>query len=188
MARRIRSLLVALLAGLVLIGDADAIGGNYVFRGGTAKQRAQVRAALDASAFNWSLVPRRITIHLTESDYPSSTPGHIWIGADLLDGRRHIWAWVQHEYAHQVDFFLFNDRTRSYLNRVLGGRDWCYGKRGLEHHEYGCERFASTLTWSYWPLKDNAFSRLPTDEWAAMRPTKFRALMARLVGARATLR
>ena len=56
------SLLVSLLAVLALAGTAAAGGGTYVFDGGTPIQRAQVRAALEASAFDWNLVPARVTI------------------------------------------------------------------------------------------------------------------------------
>jgi hypothetical protein len=55
--------------------------------------------------------------------------------------------------------------------------------RGLAHDEYGCERFASTLVWAFWPSKHNAYrpsSR--NDESAAMEPTRFRALVSGLLG------
>lgn len=52
------------LAALALPGQALAGGGNYVFDGGSAKERATVRAALEASSFNWGLVPGPVTIHV----------------------------------------------------------------------------------------------------------------------------
>ena len=186
MFRLARLFLVSALAALALAGNAWAGGGDYVFDGGTANQQAQVRAALNASAFDWSLVPATITIHIGQFGGSRALPGHIWLDADLLSSGRFGWAVVQDEYAHQVDFFLFDAATRDRLNRELGGRDWCYGIRGLAHHDYGCERFASTLVWSYWQSKDNAYR--PTsrgDESAAMAPGRFRSLMSSILSDRA---
>jgi hypothetical protein len=80
-----------------------------------------------------------------------------------------------------VDYLLLDDAERAVLLQQLGGRDWCYGVPGLAHDQYGCERFASTLAWSFWPSPEN--SMRPTrrgDESAAMAPAKFRALVSRL--------
>ncbi len=184
MARALRIALVTALAALALTGQAQAAGGDYVFDGGTAKQRTQVRLALNASTFNWSIVPAQITIHIGRVDQTEATRGEIWLDSRLLDAGRFSWAVVQHEYAHQVDFFLFDDTTRARLLRLLGGRDWCYGIPGLLHSQYGCERFASTLAWSYWPSRDNACKpESRKAESAAMAPAKFRSLMKQLVGA-----
>lgn len=184
MARALRTLLAAVLGSLALAGTAQAAGGDYVFDGGTPRQQAQVKAALDASAFNWSLVPERVTIHIRRVDGSHATPGHIWLDASLLDAGRFSWAIVQDEYAHQVDFLLLDAGSRARMASALGGRDWCYGVAGLAHHEYGCERFASTLVWAYWPSKDNAYRPIsPTDESAAMAPAWFRALLSELLGA-----
>jgi hypothetical protein len=183
MLRRLRHALVTLAAALVFTGAAQAAGGNYVFDGGTAKEQAQVRAALAASAFDWSVVPAQVTIHLARGTEPHATPGHVYLDTDALTAGRFAWATVQDEYAHQVDFFLFDGPTRERLNRALGGADWCYTVPGLDHSQYGCERFASTLVWAYWPSEDNAYK--PTsraDESAAMAPAQFRALMQELTG------
>jgi hypothetical protein len=184
--RRMRrtTFLVTSLVALALAGQAQARGGEYVFDGGSSSQRAQVRSALNASAFDWSLVPARITIHIAPVGRSSSTRGEIWLDTRLLTAGRFSWATVQDEYAHQIDYFLFDPATRSTLNALLGGRDWCYGVAGLAHGDYGCERFSSTLVWSYWQSRDNAYrpaSRFA--ESAAMRPARFRALMSRLLGA-----
>ena len=45
-------LLLAAFVALAAPAHAVARGGNYVFDGGTREQHAQVRAALDASAFD----------------------------------------------------------------------------------------------------------------------------------------
>jgi hypothetical protein len=184
MTRALRSLLLIAVAALAFTGQAQATGGDYVFDGGTAKQRTQVRAALNASSFNWSLVPEQIEIHIAPIGQSYSTRGEIWLDAKLLNAGRFSWAIVQDEYAHQVDFFLFDEATRATLNRMLGGKDWCYGIAGLLHSEYGCERFASTLVWSYWPSRDNAYRPASKrSESAAMAPTRFKALMKQIVGA-----
>jgi hypothetical protein len=175
---------VSLLAALVFCGAAHAAGGNYVFDGGTAGQQAQVRAALAASAFDWSIVPVRITIHIARGVRSEATPGDIWIDSDLVNAKRFAWGTIQHEYAHQVDFFAIDPLDRALLERALGGQDWCYDVLGLAHGDYGCERFASTLAWSYWPSAQNALRPAsPGDESAAMAPGRFRALLKDLIGA-----
>jgi hypothetical protein len=179
-----RPALASLLAALVLAGPAHAQGGSFVFDGGTQRQQAQVRAALEASSFDWSVVTVRITIHIRRLPSSYATPGHVWLAAGLLDAGRFAWAVVQDEYAHQVDYFLLDDAARQRLTGALGARDWCYGVQGLAHHEYGCERFTSTLVWTYWQSKDNAYRpRSSSDESAAMAPAAFRTLLAELIGA-----
>jgi hypothetical protein len=177
-------LLVVMLAALVLAPSALAGGGSYVFDGGSHRDRAQVRAALEASSFDWNIVPATVTIHLRQGVQPSSSRGEIWLDTDLLAAGRFGWAVVQDEYAHQVDHFLFDHGTRTRLNGLLGGGDWCYGVAGLAHGNYGCERFASTLVWAYWPSGDNSYRPASArDESAAMAPASFRSLMSQLIGA-----
>jgi hypothetical protein len=184
MKRTLRTVLLTGLAGLALTGNAQAAGGNYLVDGGTAKQRSQVKAALNSSAFNWSLVPAQIKIHVAPVGESTAVPGEIWIDSQLLNSGRFAWGVVQHEYAHQVDFFLLNPTTRSQLAKVLGGKAWCWETAGLKHNEYGCERFASILAWAYWPSKDSAMRPdSKSSESAAMSPARFRSLLAQLLGA-----
>ena len=167
---------------------AGAGAGAYTFDGGTKQQRETVVAALEASSFDWSVVPGPIAIHIVEGEPSRSIPHEIWLDADLLDAGEFAWGVVQHEYAHQVDYLLFDETQRVLLLKQLGGRDWCYGTPGLAHDQYGCERFASTFAWSFWPSREN--SMRPTgrrDESAAMAPAKFRALVACLTGPTAGL-
>lgn len=182
---RVLTTIVVLAAALAVAGPAHAVGGNYVVNGGTAKQQAQVRAALDASAFDWGVVRNRVSIHISSKAKTFATRGHIVLDAKLVDSGRYGWGFIQHEYAHQVDFFLFGPRTRTRLNGLLGAREWSYDERGPqhEHHDYGCERLASTLAWAYWPSTDNALRpRSRNDESAAMAPAEFKALIASLLG------
>lgn len=171
------------LAALALPGQALAGGGNYVFDGGSAKERTTVRSALEASSFDWGLVPGPVTIHVARVGVSYATPGHIWLDAELLAAGRFAWGIVQHEYAHQVDFLLLGADARWQLQSRLGGRAYCGETPGVAHGDNTCERFASVLAWAYWPSRDNALR--PTsasDESAAMAPGAFRALLGTLVG------
>src|SRR2546423_3753829 len=158
MSRALPTVLAVVAAAmLVFAGGARAAGGNYVLEGGTGAEQQQVRSGLNASAFDWGLVPAQITIHIRRGLSSSySLPGQIWLDADLLDAGRFAWGTVQMEYAHQVHFLLLNDQQRSLLTGALGAKAWCWEQTGLTHAENGCERFAATLAWAYWPSKDNA--------------------------------
>ena len=180
--RRIVALLLTLAVLAAVTGEAAAAGGRYTVVGGRPAQRAEVRAALDASTFDWNLVRARITIHIASGAHPHAVPGHIWLDARLLSAGRFSWAIVQHEYAHQVDFFLLDPARRALLNAALGGLDWCGTVTGLDHAAYGCERFASTLAWAYWPSPQNALRpEAHTDEAAAMPAPAFRTLLSDLL-------
>jgi hypothetical protein len=179
-------LLVAQALALFASTTAFATGGNYVFSGGTPSQQGQVRAALAASSFNWSLVPQQITISIGPGQADEAMPGAISLDSELLDAGALSWGVVQHEYAHQVDFFLFDAVTRARFQTLLGAADWCYEVPGLQHRQHGCERFASTLAWAYWQSPQNCMS--PADvggESAGLAPAAFRALMTSLLGASA---
>jgi hypothetical protein len=182
-AARLVVLVAATAASLALAGQALARGGNYVFDGGTPQQRSTVHAALEASSFDWSLVPQQITIHIVHGHDSAATAGEIWLDPNLLNARRFAWGTIQHEYAHQVDFFLLDDAQRAELETALGGSNWCYTISGLPHSDYGCERFASTLAWAYWQSPQNAMRpESPQDESAAMAPRAFRDLLTRMIG------
>jgi hypothetical protein len=175
-----RSLVVVALGIVVLAGagSAGAVGGTYVFDGGTEAERATVVAALDASAFDWSVVPARVTIRIRRGEDSNAVPGRITLDADLLDAGVFAWGVVQHEYAHQVDFLLLDAPSRKLLLQQLGGVVWCSSTVPLPHAAYGCERFASTLAWAYWPVRANCMRPLELgDESGAMPPAQFRAVV-----------
>lgn len=186
MRRHTIRLLLALATSLAFAGPAQALGGNYDIVGGTAADQAQVRGALAASSFDWGVVPGRVTIRIAAGVDSHALPGTIWLDRDLLAAGIFSWAVVQDEYAHQVDLLLFDEGTRARLNAQLGGKAWCHGSRpGLRHGDYGCERFASTLVWSFWPSRHNAYRpKAPGDEAGAMSPPRFRALVQSLVSQR----
>lgn len=180
-----RCIVLVAATALALPATSAGGGGRYRFDGGTKTQQETVAAALRASSFNWSLVPGPVVIHVLGGVPSHSLPGEIWLDADLLDAGEFAWGVVQHEYAHQVDYLVLEDPERALLLLQLGGRDWCYGEPGLAHDQYGCERFASTLAWSFWPSPNNSMRPVGRgDESAAMAPARFRALVTLLTSRR----
>jgi hypothetical protein len=90
---------------------------------------------------------------------------------------------IQHEYAHQVDFFLLDDATRARLAGRLGGESWWQTSAGLAHQALASERFASSLAWAYWPSPDNVLRPSSTgDEAGALAPVDFRLLLGDVLG------
>jgi hypothetical protein len=179
--RTILPLLAVVLLGLCA-QPALAGGGSYSFAGGTPKQQATVRAALDASSFDWSVLPRSITVHIGAIGGSYSQAGDVYLDGSLLNSGRFAWGVVQHEFGHQVDFLLLDDSKRALLRSALGGKDWCYSVAGLAHSDYGCERFASELAWAYWGSSDSSMSPAATrGESSNMPVAQFRALLAQLL-------
>jgi hypothetical protein len=177
----LRRLLLVTVAVLAVAPGAYAHGGNYVFDGGTRAEQAQVKAALDASAFDFSVVPGRVTIHVGGGLSSSAAPGQIWLDAHLLDAGRLSWGVVQHEYGHQVDFSLLSDADRAQLQQLLGGTAWC---SGAAHAELACERFADLISWAYWASADNVLKPAgSTDEGGQVSPAAFRVALAALLPA-----
>jgi hypothetical protein len=170
---------VILLGTLVFTSHAFARGANMVFTSGTTAQRTQVTKALAASSFDWSLLPRRVTVHVGRDLDSEAAPGEVWLDSSLLDTGRFSWGVVQHEFAHQVDFQLLSADARDRFALLLGGSAWYGGSPAIAHGDYACERFASTLAWAYWPNGANSMKPVSTqDESAAMRPAAFRAALA----------
>jgi hypothetical protein len=188
MASLFRTLLATFAVALALTGSAQAAGGHYTFDGGTRLQQTQVKKALDASSFDWNIVPETIVVHIVRGHDSEATRGEIWLDADLLSSGSFSWGVIQHEYAHQVDFFVLDEAARAEL-APLGGLSWwapsavAHAPNGTPAHEQlTSERFASTLAWTYWPSKQNSMRPTsPTDESAAMAPAAFRALLARVL-------
>ena len=176
-------------AALVLPATALAEGGDYAFQGATPAERSTVRAALNASAFDWDIVPQRVIIHVGDVGTSHARPGHIWLDRDLLASGRFAWATVMDEYAHQVDFAVLDPFSRSILQQRLGASAWCYEVSGLDHGSYGCERFSSMVAWAYWPSRESSHRpQSPTDESAAMPAPEFRRLLSTLVGVPSSLK
>jgi hypothetical protein len=182
MLRRLLILAVT-LAALALPGSALAGGGDYGFEGAGPAERSTVRAALNASAFDWSIVPQHVTIHVGPYGVSHSTPGDIWLDRGRLGAGRFAWATVMDEYAHQIDFQVLDASSRAVLQEKLGTSAWCYESADLSHGANGCERFSSMVAWAYWPSKNNSYRPAsPTDESASMPAAEFRNLLSSLVG------
>jgi hypothetical protein len=185
--RAMRRTLLTLFSAISFFAFAQSAlagGGSYAFSGGTAKEQATVHSALEASSFDWSLIPQTIAIHIGTFGDSYSTYGQVFLDASLLDSGRFAWGVVQHELGHQVDFFLFDDAKRAQLLQLLGGKDWCYSISGLKHSDYGCERFASELAWAYWQSPDNSMKPTSSSDEAGSIPVaQFRAVLTQLIGA-----
>jgi hypothetical protein len=184
--RRAAASILLLLVTVLAPGRAAAAGAAYSVEGGTSADRAQVASALAASRFDWSILAGRVAVHLVRGVDSYAEPGHVWLNTDLLRAGSFSWAIVQDEFAHQIEFLLFDDATRQTLRAALGAKAWCHSESpGLRHRDYGCERFASTLVWAFWPSSRNSYRpRSPSDESAAMRPAPFRALVSKLISHR----
>jgi hypothetical protein len=90
----LRKLLVLAVTALVRPASALAGGGDYSFEGAKPAKRSTVRAALNASAFDWSIVPQHVTIHVGPYGVSHSTPGDMWLDGSLLGSGRFAWATV----------------------------------------------------------------------------------------------
>ena len=177
----LRRLLIPLLLAFALAPAAQAAGGRYGFDGGTKAEQGQVTAALNASSFDWNLIPGRIVVHIGNGISPNAVAGQIWLDGKLLDTGRFSWGVVQHEYAHQVDFLLFTDAMRAQLQPLLKAPIW-WGSI-TQHAQLGCERFADELAWSYWQSPDNVMQPTSsTDEGGQVAPADFRAALASVLG------
>jgi hypothetical protein len=180
MFKRLLIHLALAAATLAIAPAAFAAGGNYGFDGGTTAEQTQVKAALNASAFPWSIVPGPVVIHIGRGVASSAAPNQIWLDADLLDAGTFSWGVVQHEYAHQVDFALLTPDTRAELHTLLGGSAWCGAGEG--HANLDCERFADLVSWAYWTSNDNVMKPLSTtDEGGQATPAAFRAALAAIL-------
>jgi hypothetical protein len=177
------ALLVVLLAALALPAGAAAGGGRYAFDGGTPSERAQVRAALEASSFDWNVVPARIVIHVRRGIASEATPGQVWLDAGLVDTGSFAWGVVQHEYAHQIDYFVLTDADRAAIQSLLGGDAWCGGEPAT-HDDNTCERFATAVAWAYWPSARNAFDPSNCTDETWLRANPLRGLLATILGVR----
>jgi len=177
--RNLQLLVLALLvvAAMLVPSVGRATGGRYAFAGGTPRQQAEVVRALAASSFDWDIVPACVTVHIRRGVLSHATPGEIWLDADLLDAGSVAWGVVQHEYAHQVDFFLLTPAARAELLRQLGGTVWC-AQIDARRDQLGCERFASALAWAFWPSADNCMRpEGARPDWTA----RFRKLVSGLI-------
>jgi hypothetical protein len=176
----------AAVAGLTLCCHTSALasGGDVRFEGGTVAEQAQVREALAVSTFDWGVIPQTVTVHIDPLSSGSyATPGDVYVDSSLLDSGTFSWGVVQHEFGHQVDFFVLHDDDRARLEAALHARAWCYELPDATHADQGCERFASELSWAYWPSPENSMRPASVGgESTGMAPSDFRTLLATLLG------
>lgn len=177
-----RRLLFQFALAVVALGVAPtafAAGGHYIFDGGSQAEQAQVTGALNASAFPWDAVPGDVVVHIRRGVASHAAPNQIWLDANLLDAGRFAWGVVQHEYAHEVDFAVLTDVTRTQLHALLHGAAW-WGGEG--HSALDCERFADLVAWAYWTSPDNVMKpQSAQDEGGQVAPAAFRAALAALL-------
>jgi hypothetical protein len=176
------ALIGAVALALPLSQSASAAGGNYTVTGGTPAEQATVRAALNASSFNWGLLPQTIQVTIQPGAGDYATPGSVSIDPQLLDMGAFAWAVVQHEFAHQIDFLLLTDSDRARLAQAIGGAQWFPSGASLPHSSYSCERFASLVAWAYWSSSENSLRPNSTaDEAGGMPAPAFRALLSQML-------
>ena len=80
MKRRFQTGLGILLAALALSGTAQAANANYVIEGGSPEAQSTVRAALDASRFDFNRVPAQITIRISKCGCAGARSSRPWTG------------------------------------------------------------------------------------------------------------
>ena len=196
-AARVLARLVGVRTAVILIAAAFlavpstglAYGGKVQFVGGTPREQRQVTAALQVSTFDWDVLPAVVNVHIVPGANSHALPGDVYLDADLLDAGTFAWGVVQHEFAHEFDFFFLRASDHTTLLPQLGGVAWfangAVGEApdgGLAHQQLGAERFASTFAWSFWQSSSNTMKpRSKNDESAAMAPAAFRALIASIV-------
>ncbi|MGZ4337359.1 MAG: hypothetical protein ACXVRA_08595 [Gaiellaceae bacterium] len=181
-------LLTAFLVALALPGSAAAVlTGPIAINGGNAYEQEQVRAALRISAFDYTPIAARVTVVITRNIPTSdaSPNGVVDLDANLLDAGEFSWGVTQHEMAHEVDFHYFSDADRAVLLSALGGASWWYTAPMLAHGDYGCERFASELSWAFWSDgRQNSMHPIGVrDESNEMPLAAFRTLVNQLLAA-----
>src|SRR5258708_13813134 len=89
--RAMRRTLLTLFSAICFFAFAQsalASGGSYAFSGGTPKEQATGHSPLEASSFNWSLIPSTITIPIGAYGDSYSTHGQAFPGATLGDSAR----------------------------------------------------------------------------------------------------
>lgn len=177
---------LGVVVAAILVSPASSAGRTLSIEGGTVREQSQVRAALDASSFDWSVLPQTVTIRISRGEASYATPGEIGLDANLLDGGTFSWGVILHEFAHQIDFLVLDDADRARLQPLLGGSSW-WPTDGLPHAQVGCERFASTLAWAYWPSPANVMRPASkSDEAGSIAPAVFRTLLKSIIRAHQT--
>ncbi len=167
--------LLCLLLALVFTPPALASGGHYTFSGGSSFDVRRYGQALRVSAFNWSLLEQVVTVRIAPGLASGAIPGRIT--PDAPTRQRRIFVACRAARVRASGGLLPARRCGARaVCREARGPDVVSGRGRLPHGAYGCERFASTLAWAYWPSAQMR-PMSPGDESAAMKPARFRALL-----------
>jgi hypothetical protein len=181
MLRRILIGLAAAAAVCAFASPALASDVSLSFDGGTQAEQGQVRAGLDASSFNWGMIPGPIVVHIRRGVDSHAVPDEVWFDANLLDAGRYSWGVVQHEFAHELDYTVLTDAMRAQLHTLLGGESW-WSTDAEAHCQADSERFADLVSWAYWTTRDNVLRPAgAADEGGQVSPAQFRAALAALL-------
>lgn len=187
MYRMTIKILAVMVAALIFAGTAAAKGGSFAFDGGTPFEQQQVTQALAVSSFDFSQVTQAITVHIVPSTDPHlaggteagySTPGDVWLSTYWLEFGQLGWGIVQHEFAHEIDYYVLTDAQRADLLKHLdpsgSTTSWC--DHAALYEARPCEWFASELAYAFWPSDANIQAPNYTGNLSGhMTPTAFRA-------------
>ena len=178
--------------------DSPAVAdtANTQIQGGNVYEQEQVKEALAASSFPWSILPET-TVDISSDTPPvggDAIPGQINLYPELLDAGEFSWGVILHEMGHQVDFMLLNDDDRAYLLSILGGQSWYQNpsdQAQILHQNLGSERFADLMAWAFWPSQynsmdpnANSLAGHSTDAPYGISVNAFRALLFQVLSAR----
>lgn len=179
----VRAALVLSALFLVFSHSAKAAMPTYTVVGGTPAEQAQIGKALAASSFDWSVIGHPITVYIDGSGASDATPGDVYLDASLLDSGSFSWGTIQHEFGHQVDFFALTDQDRAQLQQAFGVGMWFGDESTAAHSAFGCERFASELSWAFWQSGSNSMGPSFIGSESSSVPTaQFRTVVAQLLG------
>lgn len=179
---RMKVALAALVAALTLAGTAAAA--DVRFDGGTPFEQQQVTQALASWRVDTSSLPT-ITVHVVPPSDPHlgngaaagySIPGDVWLSSYWLDFGQAGWGFVQHEFGHELDYYVLTDAQRAELMKLFGASTWC--DHSQPYTERACEWFASELSWAFWPTQTNLQDPGTTNGLSGhVDPAKLRALI-----------
>lgn len=190
MVRMTMKLLAAVVAALFLAGSA--VAGTVNVDGGTPFEQQQVRLALAASKFDYGQIPAPVTVHVVPPsdahleggvDAGYSIPGEVWISSRWLDFGAAGWGFVQHEFGHEIDYYVLTDAQRaallSHLDPTGSTTSWC--DHSVAYDARPCEWFASELSWAFWPVGANLQDPTTTKGLSGhLPPDQFRAAVESL--------
>ena len=131
-------------------------------RAARRRQQATVRAALEVSSFDWSVLPARSSSTSRRSAAPTPRPATSTSTARCSTpaaSRGASSSTSSHTRSTSSSSTTRSARRSTQRSAAATGAT---ASPGLAHSAYGCERFASELAWAYWPSADNSMSPAAT--------------------------